>query len=122
MRKVGSILCFVVAAASVIFALFAKNSSGWLFSLAIFRSVSRGTFLGLIGNIFGVLLTLGGFAAAGIFGLSKSSRKAMISSVCILALCALSLILSICSGTFTIGDILIAVPPVLIIIDLFRTH
>ncbi len=122
MRKIGSILCFAIAAASVIFALFAKGSGNWFFRLAIFRSVSNGSFLGVIGNIFGVLLTLCGFAVTGFFGLSKSDRKALISSSAMLALCVLSMIISICAKTFTFGDILIIVPPALIIIDLFRKH
>ncbi len=122
MRKVGSILCIVVAAASVIFALFAKNSGGWLMGLALFRTVSSGSFLGTIGNIFGVLITLCGFAAAGFFGLSKNDKKALISSAAVLALCLLSLIISICSKQFSIGDILIIAPPALILIDLFKSH
>lgn len=122
MRKVGSIMCFAVAAASVIFGLFAKGSGGWFFSLAIFHNVENGTFLGLIGNIFGVLLTLGGFAVTGWFGLSKNDKKALISSAAMLALCVISIIISICTGDFSLGDILIMVPPALILIDLFRSH
>lgn len=122
MRKVGSIMCLAVAAASVIFALFAKGAGGWFFSLAIFRNVEDGSFLGLIGNIFGVLLTLGGFAVTGIFGLSKSDKRALISSAAMLGMCAISLIISICTKDFSFGDILIAVPPALILIDLFRSH
>ena len=122
MRKVGSILCLVVAAASVIFALFARRSGGWFFSMAIFHNVENGTFLGLIGNIFGVLLTLGGFAVTGWFGLSKDDKKALISSGAMMALCVISLIISICTKDFSFGDILIMVPPALILIDLFRSH
>ena len=122
MRKVGSILCLAVAAASVIFALFARRSGGWFFSMAIFHNVENGTFLGLIGNIFGVLLTLGGFAVTGWFGLSKDDKKALISSASMLALCVISLIISICTKDFSFGDILIMVPPALILIDLFRSH
>ncbi len=122
MRKVGSILCFAVAAASIIFALFAKGSGGWFFSLAIFRNVEDGSFLGLIGNIFGVILTLGGFAVTGWFGLSKNDKKALVSSASMVALCVVALIISICTKDFSLGDILIAVPPALILIDLFRSH
>lgn len=122
MRKVGSILCLAVAAASVIFALFARRSGGWFFSMAIFHNVENGTFLGLIGNIFGVLLTLGGFAVTGWFGLSKDDKKALISSGAMMALCVISLIISICTKDFSFGDLLIMVPPALILIDLFRSH
>ena len=122
MRKIGSILCLAVAAASVIFALFARRSGGWFFSMAIFHNVENGTFLGLIGNIFGVLLTLGGFAVTGWFGLSKNDKKALVSSAAMLALCVISLIISICTGDFSFGDILVMVPPALILIDLFKSH
>lgn len=120
MRKVGSLLCFLIAVASVIFAIFAKDASGWAVSLALFRVVEDGSFMGMIGNIFGVLITMGGFAIAGFFGLSKNDKKALISSAAMLGLCILSLIITIFTGVFTIGDILIMVPPALILIALLK--
>ncbi len=120
MRKVGSLLCILIAIAAVIFAFFAKNASGWFVGLALFRVVGDGSFMGMIGNIFGVLITLGGFAVTGFFGLSKNDKKALISSAAMLGLCILSLIITICTGVFTIGDILIMIPPALILIALLK--
>ena len=123
MRKIGSLLCFVVAIASVIFAFFASGSrGGWFIGLAFFRTMQDGTFMGFIGNIFGVLLTFVGFGATGYFGFSKSSDKMTLywsGGMC--ALCILSLIISIFSGTFPIGDILIMAPCALVLISLFTS-
>ncbi len=120
MRKVGSLLCFLIAVAAVIFAFFAKDANGWFVGLALFRVVEDGSFMGMIGNIFGVLITLGGFAVTGFFGLSKNDKKALISSAAMLGLCILSLIVVICTGAFTFGDILVMVPPALILISLLK--
>lgn len=124
MRKIGSILCFVVALASVVFAFFATDSRrGWYVGLAFFRTVQNGTFMGFIGNIFGVLLTFLGFGATGYFGLSRHNEKMTLywsGGMCVV--CLLSLIISICSGTFTIGDILIMAPCALVLISLFTSR
>ncbi|MBQ9946782.1 MAG: hypothetical protein IJO91_00195 [Oscillospiraceae bacterium] len=124
MRKVGSVLCFVVAIASVIFAMFAGDAKGgWFVGLAMFRVVRDGTFMGMIGNIFGVLVTFLGFAAAGFFGMIyKHDKMTLIWSGGMTALCLLSMIISICSGTFTIGDILIIVPSALVLVSLFTSN
>ena len=120
MRKLGSILCLVVALASIIFALFAKNANGFLIGLAFFRTVQTGSFIGMIGNIFGVLLTAGGFAATGYFGLTKDDKRALISSGLMLGLCLLSLVITFFQGTFTLGDIIILLLCTLVLVSLFK--
>ena len=120
MRKLGCVLCFLVAAASVIFALFAQNAKGFFVGLAFFRTVQSGGFIGMIGNIFGVLLTAGGFAAAGYFGLTKDDKKALIASVLMSGLCLISLIFTFFQGTFTLGDVIILLPCGLILYSLFK--
>lgn len=120
MRKLGSILCFAVAIASIVFAFLAGSMKGWFVGLAFFRTIQQGTFMGMIGNIFGVIITAGGFAATGYFGLSKDDKKALIGSALMCGVCLLSLIVSIFSGTFTIGDILIIAPCAMILISLFK--
>ncbi|MBQ8171651.1 MAG: hypothetical protein IJZ95_06665 [Oscillospiraceae bacterium] len=122
MRKIGSLLCLAVAAASVIFAFFASGAKGWFVGIALFRVVEGGNFLGMIGNIFGVLLTVAGFGAAGLFGLGKNDRRALISSGAMIALCAVSMIFTLIGGSFTLGDILIAVPPALILVSLLKSN
>ena len=127
MRKIGSYSCLLVALAAVIFALFFKNMSGgrgWFVGLALFRTVQSGGFMGFIGNIFGVIITFAGFAWAGVCGLKDNDKNALISSATMLAVCAVSILFAIFSNgvAFTFGDLLIAVPPALILLDLLRSH
>ncbi len=122
MRKIGSVLCLVVAVASIIFAVFASGAKGWFVGLALFRVVEGGNFLGMIGNIFGVLLTVAGFGAAGLFGLGKNDKRALKSSGAMLALCVVSMLFTLIGGGFTFGDILIAVPPALILFSLLKSN
>lgn len=121
LRKIGSISCFVVAIAAVIFAIFAGGSKGLFVGLAFFRVVKDGGFLGFIGNIFGILITFVGFAAAGYFGFSKDDKKALIVSGLMTAVCIVSMIFSIFNGTFSVGDLIIIAPSALILISLFTS-
>ncbi|MBE6902370.1 MAG: hypothetical protein E7478_07830 [Ruminococcaceae bacterium] len=122
MRKVGSVLCLLVAVASAIFALFAKNMGGWFMGLALFRTIQSGGFMGFIGNIFGVLLTLVGFGYTGLCGLKDNDKNALVSSAGMLALCVVSALFAIFSPAvaFSFGDLIIMVPPALILISLFK--
>lgn len=124
MRKIGSLACLLVAVAAVAFALFSKNMGGWFVGLALFRTIQSGSFMGFIGNIFGVLITFAGFAWAGVCGLKNNDKNALISSATMLAVCVVSMLFALFSRevAFTFGDLLIAVPPALIIIDLFKSH
>ena len=123
MRKAGSYLCLLVAVASVIFAFFAKNASGGLLvGFALFRTVQSGGFMGFIGNIFGILLMLFGYGYTGLCGLKDNDKNALVSSAAMLAFCAVSILFAIFSPAvpFTIGDLLIAVPPALILFSLLK--
>ena len=123
LRKVGSVLCLLVAVASVIFALFAKNNTGgWFVGMALFRTVQSGGFMGFIGNIFGILLTFAGFGYTGYCGLKDNDKNALISSAAMLVFCVISILFAIFSPAvpFTLGDLLIAVPPAMILVALLK--
>ncbi len=122
-RTIGSVMCFLVAAASIVFALFAKNARGFLVGLAFFRTVQTGSFMGMIGNIFGILLTAAGFGAAGYYWLSKKNdKKTLIACVIMTGVCLLSMVFAFIQGTFTFGDLIMLLPCGMILYALFKEH
>lgn len=120
MRKLGSFLCLLVAVAAVIFMFLAKDAKGYRVFYGLFSVVEDGTFMSFIGNIFGVLLTVVGFGMAGLYGLSKDDKKALIGSAAMCGLCLLSFIIMLFTRPITIGDFLIIVPPAMILISLLK--
>lgn len=124
MRKVGSVSCLLLSVAAIIFGLFFRKAGGWFISFALFRTIQNGSFMGVIGNIFGVIIMVAGFAWAGLCGLRDNDKDALVSSATMLCVCAVSMLFAIFSHAvpFTFGDLIIMVPPALIIFDLFKSH
>ena len=120
MRKIGSILCLLVAAAAVLFAFVSFGSrNSMFFGLAMFRVIKDGSFMGFIGNIACVLITVLGYGAAGYYGLTKKDDKmALMCSGGVTLLGIISLVIA-CFNGFTVGDIVIIIPSAMVLCSLF---
>ncbi|MGN0636875.1 MAG: hypothetical protein ACI4J0_00755 [Huintestinicola sp.] len=129
MRKlidITSVLCGIIAIASLILGIRVLTGHGYYMGLAIFSMVRQGTMLGFIGNIIGIAITCGGFGAMGFYGFtsyrSSSSRKnAFIWGLIMSAICLVSLFCSIFAHRFNFGDILILAVPLLYTYGIFKS-
>lgn len=114
-----SIISLLAAALLAILGLATTfNKSGMFIGLAMFNMMKRGTFLGYVGNIIGVIGSAYGFGSMGYYGLrftmdSTKAKSAFVWGVVMTAVCALSLVMSFFARSFSFGDIiLLALPAV----------
>ena len=124
---VSSLISGLLAIVTIVMnfgALFSKNT---FVGFAIFRTVSKGNFMGFMGNILGLIIMVAGFGTMCIYGLQltlmhkESARKhAFISGIAMTAVALVSLFFAIGSG-FNIGDLLILLFPAVYTICIFRT-
>lgn len=121
--KVVSVICFLVALFTLVFGIIALSvsSRNWFAGYALFNFAASGTFMGFIGNLFGILLTMLCFGAMGYFGLKGNTKGGLIWSACAIVLALISLIIVIAIGAFTFGDLLITVLPVVYLVLIFKS-
>lgn len=112
--KVTSFLCLAVAILSIVFGIIVMTSgkNSFFVGFAMFNVVKNGTFMGFIGNLFGVATTFASFGFMGFYGFKKESRPALIWSGVVVLMAIISLIMAFMSHKATFGDILITVLPI----------
>ena len=129
MRKfldITSVLCIIVALASLVMGIRVLTGHGMFVGLAIFSMARQGTFMGFIGNILGIAVTCGGFGAMGIYGFmsyrsSSAKKNAFIWGLVMSAICLLSIVCSIFARTFNFGDIILTALPVLFTLGMLKS-
>lgn len=97
-----------------IFGIRALTGHNFLISLRLFNMAANGTFFGFIGNIPGIAVTCLGFGVPAYFGFSKdihSRKKGFIYGLVLTGICLLSLIVSVFTHHFTLGDLFITAVP-----------
>lgn len=116
--SIVSVLSIIIAALALILNIKVLFGGSFVFGFAMFGMIRSGTFMSYLGNLLGMLLTVAGFGAMGIFGAllsvfkkERARRGAFISGVVITAMALVSMLFSIFGGRFTIGDIIILLIP-----------
>ena len=112
-----SVLCLLIAAITLVAGIpviFGTNN-GWL-RFAMFRLVQNGGIMGFIGNLMSIALLAYGFTLMGWYGFktlkSDNGKAVLIAGGVMSMLAVISLICSISSHNFTLGDILILIFPI----------
>lgn len=118
--RIMSVLCLLIAAITLVTGIpviFGTNN-GWL-KFAMFRLVQNGGVMGFIGNLMNIALLAYGFTLMGWYGFKtlksdngKAVKAALIAGGVMSILAVISLICSISSHNFTLGDILILIFPI----------
>ena len=122
--SVCSVLCGIIAALSLIFGIRALTGHNFFIGLRLFNLAANGSFFGFIGNVLSIAVTCLGFGALAYCGFSKekSARKqGFIYGLILTGICLLSLIVSIFTGHFTLGDLFITAVPAVYILALLKT-
>lgn len=120
--KVTSALCLLVAALSVIFGaaalLSAKDS--FFVGFAMFGVIRRGTFMGFVGNLVGILLTFASFGLMGWYSLKGKDKSSLIWSLIAIIMAVISLTIVLINKTASVGDIIITLLPVAHVFLIFK--
>lgn len=119
-----SVLCAIVAVLSVVFGVKVLMGGGFFVGLRIFNMAASGTFMGFIGNLFGIVVTALGFGSMALCGFKNdhsSRRKGFICGAIMTVLCVISAIAAIIDGAFTFGDILITALPAIYTYGMLKT-
>lgn len=125
--KVCSVISLVAAALLAVLGLITTfNTKGMFVGLAMFNMMKRGTFLGYIGNIVGVLGSAYGFGSMGFFGFrftadETKAKPAFMWGIAMTAVCALSLVMSIFAKSFSFGDIILLALPAVYTFAVYKT-
>ena len=123
-----SVISLVTAALALILNIRVLFGRSFVFGFAMFGMISGGSFMSYLGNLLGMLITVAGFGAMGIFGALLSifkketaRRSAFVSGVVMTAIALVSMLFSIFGGRFTIGDIIILLVPALFTFFIIQT-
>ena len=123
-----SVLSVLIAALAIILNFRVIFGKSIFMGFAMFSMISKGGFMGYIGNLLGMLITAVSFAAMGLYGLAitvarKESmrRGALISGVIVGALALVSLIFSIANHRFTFGDVIMLLFPIVYLFCVIQT-
>ena len=106
--QVTSVLCGILALSGIWLAFRSLFVHGYFVNWALFSMTRSGTTMGMLGNIIGIAFTVIGFGAMCYYGLfKKGGKSAFIWGAVMTAMSLLSLIMSLFSGSFNFGDILL---------------
>lgn len=111
-----SVISLLVAALMIFFGIKAITGHSVFIGLAVFSMAKSGTMMAFVGNLMGIFVAGGGFGIMGLSGIAggeKGRRTGLISGFLISIICIISLICSICSHNFSLGDILITALPII---------
>lgn len=109
-----SILCGVTALITFIMGIRVLTGHNFIIGLRIFNMASRGSFTGLIGNLLGIAVTCLGFGMLAVLGFGssqKAKKEAFIYGIAMTVVCLVSMIASVFSRTFTVGDLFLTALP-----------
>ncbi|MDE5992561.1 MAG: hypothetical protein K2G87_05870 [Oscillospiraceae bacterium] len=112
--NICSVLCGIVALLSLVMGIRVLTGGRFFIGLRIFSMAENGTFISFIGNLLGIAVSCLGFGALALYGFVSSQnakRNSFIYGLIMTAICLISMVASIFSRSFTIGDLFIAVLP-----------
>lgn len=126
--SVVSVISIITAVLALILNIRVLFGGSFMFGFAMFSMIRGGTFMSYLGNLLGLLITVAGFGAMGIFGAlllifkkETARRSAFISGVVMTGMALVSMLFSIFGGRFTIGDIIILLLPALFTFFIVQT-
>ena len=126
--SIVSVLSIITAALALILNIRVLFGGSFMFGFAMFSMIRGGSFMSYLGNLLGMLITVAGFGAMGLFGALMSifkkenaRRSAFISGVVMTGMAMVSMLFSIFGGRFTIGDIIILLIPALFTFFIVQT-
>ncbi len=120
--KVTSYLCLAVAVLAVIFGIVAMTSANHSFFVgyAMFNVIKRGTFMGFIGNLIGIVLTFASFGLMGFYSLKGKDKNALIWSLIAIIMSVISLVIVLLGKTASFGDFIITLLPMAHLFLIFK--
>ena len=113
--KYSSILCLLIAVVMFVLGIRALTTRSVFMGLAIFSMARSGTFMSFMGNIIGILFTVGGYGLMGFHGINggtKSCKTGLCIGAVMAVVCLISLFCSIATKRFNFGDILMLLLPI----------
>lgn len=123
-----SIISVIIAALALVLNIRVIFGKGIFVGFAMFSMMKSGGFMGYIGNILGVLVTVAAFAAMGLYGFAVSAlhkenarKPSLISGVIVAALALVSLIFSIANHAFTFGDVVMLLFPLVFVFCIIQS-
>lgn len=126
--SIVSALSIITAALALILNIRVLFGGSFMFGFAMFSMIRGGSFMSYLGNLLGMLITVAGFGAMGLFGAllsifkkENARRSAFISGVVMTGMALVSMLFSIFGGRFTIGDIIILLIPALFTFFIVQT-
>ena len=126
--SIMSVISLLTAAIALVLNIKVLFGGSIMFGFMMFSMIRSGSFMGYIGNLLGLLITVAGFGAMGLFGallsiFNKESarRGAFLAGVSMSVLALISMIFSIKGGIFTMGDIIILLLPALFTFFIVQT-
>lgn len=131
MKKITLVISFLsvlIAVLAVVLNFRVLLGKSYFMGFAMFSMIQNGGFMGYIGNLLGMLVTVIAFAAMGLYGLAitvahkeNARRPALISGVVVSVLALVSLIFSIANQRFTFGDVIMLLFPVVFLFCIIQT-
>ncbi len=131
MKKITLVISFLsvlIAVLAVVLNFRVLFGKSYFMGFAMFSMIQNGGFMGYIGNLLGMLVTVIAFAAMGLYGLAltvakkeSARRPALISGVVVSAIALVSLIFSIANHRFTFGDVIMLLFPVAFMFCIIQT-
>lgn len=120
--KVTSYLCLAVAVLAVIFGIVAMTSANHSFFVgyAMFNVIKRGTFMGFIGNLIGIVMTFASFGLMGFYSLKGKDKNALIWSLIAIIMSVISLVIVLLGKTASFGDFIITLLPIAHLFLIFK--
>lgn len=120
--KVSSYLCLGVAALAVIFGIIALTTSNRSFFVgyALFNVIKRGTFMGFIGNLIGIVMTFASFGLMGYYSLKGKDKNALIWSLIAIIMAVISLVIVLLGRYASFGDFIITALPIAHLFLIFK--
>lgn len=106
--QITSVLSGILALSGIWLGIRSLFVRGYFVSWALFSMTRSGSAFGMLGNIIGIAFTVIGFGAMCYYGLfRKGGKNAFVWGAVMTVLSVLSLLMSLFSGSFNFGDILL---------------
>lgn len=86
----------------------------------MFNVIKRGTFMGFIGNLIGIVLTFASFGLMGFYSLKGKDKNALIWSLIAIIMSVISLVIVLLGKTASFGDFIITLLPMAHLFLIFK--
>ena len=122
--KYASIICLLVAVVMLVLGVRALLTKSVFMGLAVFSMARSGTFMSFMGNIIGMIFTVGGYGLMGYHGMNggtKSQKSGLAIGAVMTIVCLVSLFCSVATKRFNFGDVVMLLLPIWYCIGTFAS-